>query len=42
MPTRYSKQTAKTGAAIGTVIAAPKPGNYTGRQISRTQVSSFN
>lgn len=30
MPTRYSKQTAKTGAAIGTVIAAPKPGNYTG------------
>ena len=30
MPTRYSKQTAKTGAAIGTVIAAPKPGTYTG------------
>jgi hypothetical protein len=42
MPVRYSKQTQKSGAAIGTVISIPKPSTWSDSSNLATESSSWN
>lgn len=42
MPVRYSKQIAKTGASIGTVISVPKPTTWSNSNDLATESSNWN